>query len=224
MNIEDYPQLHTGMVALAPGPPLTGYLYVPVEPGGLVPAVTPPPTTVEGYPVMTTQGVGIANDGGIWQLQPTRPGGITEVIPSLLPPSLVTPPLLNYVTGGGGAGNVGSIYQGGTGTWTPSAPTPVYTRQWIRNGSPIAGSTGATYTIATADIGTIINCLVTATNPAGSSSPHPASNPVGPIPDPGLEDEARLDDNGAAQSHHVVAHGGGQVHHPKAKAKPKKKR
>lgn len=185
-SIEQYPPLQIGKIALAPGP--TGYLYIPVEPGGLVPAITPPPDTIEGYPVFTTMGVAIGNDGGVWQYQGSK--GMTEVIPSLAPPTNVTPPSLTYVTGGGGAGNVGSIYSCNAGTWTPTAPMPVYTRQWLRDGDPIAGSTGTTYTIALADVGHIINCAVVATNPAGSSAPFPASNPVGPIPEPAADEPA----------------------------------
>lgn len=222
MSIENYPYLQVGKVALTPGPPLAGYLYVPVEPGGLVPAITPPPDTVEGYPVFSTMGVAIGLDGGIWQYQGSN--GMTEVIPSLQPPTNVTPPTLTYITGGGGAGNVGSQYACSAGAWTPTTPAPVYTRQWLRNGNPIPGSTATTYTIATADIGAVINCAVVATNPAGSSNPFPASNPVGPIPDPGAADEARLDDNGGAPA---VKHGGGSGSlppRPRPKASSRKRR
>lgn len=217
-SIEDYPYLQVGKVALAPGP--TAYLYAPLEPGGIVPAITPPPDTIDGYPPFSTSGVGIAPDGGVWQYQGAN--GMTEVIPSLAPPTNVTPPSLTYIAGGGGAGNVGSQYACSAGTWTPTPPTPVFTRQWLRDGAAIPGSIGTTYTIATADIGHIVNCAVVATNPAGSSNPFPASNPVGPIPEPAAEDPETLPAPPAR-----VQHGGGSgslPHRPRPKTSPRKKR
>lgn len=64
----------------------------------------------------------------------------------------------------------------GTATGTPA---PSYTRQWKRNGSPISGEVGGTYTLVLADVGATITCTVTATNVAGSDSA--TSNGVGPI-------------------------------------------
>jgi surface protein len=55
------------------------------------------------------------------------------------------------------------------GTWT-GTPTPAVTGQWQRNGTPIAGETGTTYTIAVADSGADIDYLETATNAIGSAS------------------------------------------------------
>lgn len=182
-TIEGWTPLITGRLGLVQ-PNIAAHVYNPVAPTGLIPAIDFP-DDIEEYPPFSTNGVGIAPDLGIWLYQPNVPSGIIEIIPSLQPPTNTVAPSLTYVAGGGGAGNVGSQYACGAGTWTPTPPAPTFQRQWIRNGSPIAGSTGTTYTIQTADIGTTINCLVTATNAAGSSAPTPASNPVGPIPDPG---------------------------------------
>ena len=55
------------------------------------------------------------------------------------------------------------------GTWTGAMPI-TYSYQWQRNGIAIVGETAITYTIVNADLLQIINCLVTATNTAGSSS------------------------------------------------------
>ena len=55
------------------------------------------------------------------------------------------------------------------GTWTGAMPI-TYSYQWQRNGIDIVGETAITYTIVNADLLQIINCLVTATNTAGSSS------------------------------------------------------
>lgn len=64
------------------------------------------------------------------------------------------------------------------GTWA-NAPTG-YTRQWLRNGTAIAGANGATYLLVTADVGANIACRVTASNASGTSSPATAAA-VGPI-------------------------------------------
>ena len=56
-----------------------------------------------------------------------------------------------------------------TGTWT-GTPTPTYAYQWRRGTVPIAGATGSTYTVVGADIAGLIDCVVTATNAAGSVS------------------------------------------------------
>ena len=55
------------------------------------------------------------------------------------------------------------------GTWTGTLPI-TYTYQWQRNGIAIVGETAITYLIVLADIGQIINCLVTATNILGTGN------------------------------------------------------
>src|SRR5206468_221917 len=51
---------------------------------------------------------------------------------------------------------------------------------WIRDGSTIGSATASTYTLASADLGHTINCVVTATNTyggiAGGSTSHSSSN------------------------------------------------
>ena len=56
-----------------------------------------------------------------------------------------------------------------TGTWSGAQPI-IFTFQWKRNGVDIPGETNIIYTTVLADLGTIITCLVTATNIAGLSS------------------------------------------------------
>ncbi|MCB9620440.1 MAG: hypothetical protein H6724_13465 [Sandaracinus sp.] len=65
-----------------------------------------------------------------------------------------------------------------TGSWTGTTPIS-YTFQWRRDGSPILGATATTYTLVTADVGTLVDCVVTATNVGGSDSQD--SNDLGPI-------------------------------------------
>jgi hypothetical protein len=80
---------------------------------------------------------------------------------------------------------VGSIVAVTTnGTWTGAAPI-TYTRQWQRGGSPIAGQTAVSYTFVAADVGLLIDCLITAENGDGVVSAR--SNTVGPIIEPPLE-------------------------------------
>jgi hypothetical protein len=56
-----------------------------------------------------------------------------------------------------------------SGSWI--APSPVtISRQWTRNGLPIVGATGVTYTLTNADADTNIACVVTVTNPIGFAS------------------------------------------------------
>jgi lysophospholipase L1-like esterase len=54
------------------------------------------------------------------------------------------------------------------GTWT-GTPAPTFTYQWYRNGVAIVGATNNTYVLQSADLGTTITVVVTATNVAGST-------------------------------------------------------
>jgi hypothetical protein len=71
----------------------------------------------------------------------------------------------------GGTAAVGStIVATSLGTWASSpgtAPTPYnYSRQWLRNGSPIPGATGGSYVLGAADLGKRISLRVTASLPS----------------------------------------------------------
>jgi hypothetical protein len=68
-----------------------------------------------------------------------------------------------------GTARVGQTLTVSNGTWTGS-PAPTFTRQWKRGGTNIAGATGATYVLVTADAGAVITCAVTATNTGGSAT------------------------------------------------------
>ncbi|NDG31716.1 hypothetical protein EB118_16805, partial [bacterium] len=55
-----------------------------------------------------------------------------------------------------------------TGTWTAVPAITSYSYQWRADGVNISGATSASYTVALADIGKKLSCLVTATNSVGS--------------------------------------------------------
>ena len=67
-----------------------------------------------------------------------------------------------------GSLTVGSTLSCTQGTWTNS-PTS-YAYQWQRGGANISGATSSSYVTVSADGGTSVGCLVTATNAAGSAS------------------------------------------------------
>jgi hypothetical protein len=63
-----------------------------------------------------------------------------------------------------GQAEAGQTLTCNTGTWTGN---PALTIQWLRDGAPIAGATGRTYVLTSADVGHDIACRVTATNAGG---------------------------------------------------------
>ena len=100
-----------------------------------------------------------------WNPNPIEPPPVNTVQPFITP-------LTNL--------EVGSMAAISNGTWTTTNPPLVYSRQWTRNGSPIAGQTATSYTFVTADIGAEIGCDVTATDAKGGATSRGAL-PVGPI-------------------------------------------
>ena len=68
-----------------------------------------------------------------------------------------------------GSGVVGQTLTTTNGTWSGTLPF-TYTYQWQRNGSPISGATSQTYVLVSADAGTNVRCVVTATNAIGTAS------------------------------------------------------
>lgn len=66
-----------------------------------------------------------------------------------------------------GTPTVGQTLTVSNGTWTKS---PTFTRQWNRNGVPIAGATATTRVLSVDDAGAVMTCTVTATNSGVSTS------------------------------------------------------
>ena len=77
---------------------------------------------------------------------------------------------------------VGSTASLSTGTWTGTGGTITYAREWTRDGSPIPGATGTTYTFEPIDVGATIGGDVTATDSNGEASMD--ALPVGPVVEP----------------------------------------
>lgn len=92
-------------------------------------------------------------------------GADNEVNPQIpAAPTIVETPVVS------GSSVVGSILSTTDGTWT-GTPAPSFSYQWRRDGAAISGAISATYTtVDPTDIGTAVDCLVTATNSAGSAS------------------------------------------------------
>jgi hypothetical protein len=102
-------------------------------------------------------------------------GAINESLREAFPatPASTTAPALT------GTAVVGQTLSCSQGSWSHE---PTYlTYQWTRSGTVIAGQTGTTYTLQTADLGSSITCSVTAGNGAGASTV--ASNAVA-VPKP----------------------------------------
>lgn len=93
----------------------------------------------------------------------------------------------------------GSNLTSTTGTWTNAT---TYAREWLRDGSPIAGATGAVYALVGADEGAMIAVDITATGPGGEASRD--SLPVGPITAPPLDEET-TDENEQLPARHAPA-------------------
>ena len=73
------------------------------------------------------------------------------------------------------------------GTWRNdyNFGTPAFHHeyQWLRNGQPILGATGATYVTTIDDLGTRLSCNVTASNPLGRSAPATGTWVLVPLPE-----------------------------------------
>jgi hypothetical protein len=82
------------------------------------------------------------------------------------PPSVPINTVLPVITGNV---YVGNTLTSSTGTWSGN-PTPTYTYQWQKDSINIGGATNSSYTIQASDEGSVLRCVVTATNTAGSTS------------------------------------------------------
>lgn len=79
-----------------------------------------------------------------------------------------------------GLARVGEQLSAYAGSWYTPAGAPRTALQWLRNGVPIAGATGATYVLAPVDLGARISLRVTATKD-GYPPAQRTSDPSGPV-------------------------------------------
>ena len=110
----------------------------------------------------------VAADGGTsvsCRVTATNAAGNTSVASNAL--AVLGVPANTAAPVASGTLTVGSTLSCTSGTWTNS---PTYTYQWQRGGANISGATSASYVTVSADGGTSVGCLVTATNAAGSAS------------------------------------------------------
>ena len=104
---------------------------------------------------------------------PGSPFGARLVLQAPPPPQNTSPP---SVTGTPAAGQTVTC---DPGTWTSS---PSFTFEWLRDGQPIAGATGATYALTDTDAGHQIACRVTGTNSASATQATSAGVAVPALP------------------------------------------
>ena len=110
-----------------------------------------------------------------WRLSAVAVRGANAPVVAVAPVN-TTPPVITVTN------NISSLSLAtSAGTWANS-PT-AYLYGWTRNGAPIPGATTATYNTTTADQGTAVAAVVTASNTAGSASATSAAVPI-PVPPP----------------------------------------
>jgi hypothetical protein len=148
-----------------PSPPIVfaNIFNMGAVPPPSTPGQTPPPIIPSAVPTIPQLP---------WNPPPTSP-----------PPVNTVRPVISVITNL----EVGSVLGVSAGTWTGNSPF-VMSREWTRNGSPIAGAGNTSYTLVTADIGAMIGCIVTATDTKGVEASAEAL-PVGPITAPPLDEE-----------------------------------
>jgi hypothetical protein len=87
---------------------------------------------------------------------------ISWVVPSTAKPTSEVAPAIS------GTPAAGRVLSCSPGSW---ANQPIaFAYQWSRNGTPLAGATSSTYTVASLDEGSMLTCTVTASNASGSAS------------------------------------------------------
>jgi alpha-tubulin suppressor-like RCC1 family protein len=88
--------------------------------------------------------------------------------------SFVLPPVNTVAPVVTGTAVLGEPLSVSDGTWTGTSPI-TFAYQWQRGTTNISGATASTYTLVSADVGSTIRCVVTATNAADSVSANSAN-------------------------------------------------
>jgi hypothetical protein len=155
------PAISTFFPAFTTTPPSPPIVYPNIAKIGAVPPPLPSTPGQNPPPIVPSAVATIPQLP--WNPNPNR-GPVNTVPPAITPLTTL---------------HVGQVRALSTGTWTGNSPF-TYTRQWLRNGSPIAGATGANYTTVTADLGAMIGGIVT-TRDANGLETSAAAAPVGPV-------------------------------------------
>lgn len=120
------------------------------------------------------------NDPASYEVSDWRPQLNAAFFPDVAP-SFFAPPVIS------GTPRVNDVLTATPGGVVGTAPITI-AFQWLRNGEPIPGATAGSYTLVTADLGTLITVRETATNGEGfAQSTSAAVGPVlaaAPPPDP----------------------------------------
>lgn len=127
------------------------------------------PTGVQGYPTLDGGGNTVIPAPGYMEPgtgYPTYDGEGNIIIEGGAAPT--SPPVNTVAPVLSGSFFVGQTLTCSTGTWTGGGIT--YTYQWRNAGVDIGGATNNTYVLVSGDDGDLIDCVVTATNSAGSDS------------------------------------------------------
>ena len=169
--------LFPAFTAAGPNPPIIVVTSAPPPPIPL-----PLPTTPGTQPIIISAVPTIPQLP--WNPNPPEPE---------LPPVNTVLPIVQIVT----TLTVGAQLALTTGTWTTTAAPLTYAREWLRDGSPIAGATGAGYVLTTADLGAHISGIVTATDANGVEASAESVSvgpvlPAAPIVTPGQSFSATL--------------------------------
>ncbi len=98
------------------------------------------------------------------------------------PPTNSALPAISNATNPGNPPANGNEVSCSNGTWTTVPASPTFAYQWLRNGAAIAGATSSTYTVAAADEGKALQCVVTATNVQSTAQAVSANAIVSPPP------------------------------------------
>jgi hypothetical protein len=109
-------------------------------------------------------GSGVAVRGSSGNVYASKAGSSTVSVYGPAVPAFPEPP--EQLTTGEifGSAQVGNSLFCGTGNWSGN---PIFTFQWLRNGNEIGGATESSHALTAEDLGTVVQCRVTATNANG---------------------------------------------------------
>jgi hypothetical protein len=147
--------------------PSSGYVYA-IQSGGFQAfdaSLAGSATVVSKATVNNPRGIAVrSSTGNVYVSQ----GGVNEHVSVYGPPTPggPEPPELVFAGGVFNTAEVGSTLFCGAGTWTGE---PTFTFQWLRNGAEIGGATESSYHVIGADVGSVVECRVEATNADGST-------------------------------------------------------